>query len=45
MASEHHQGVDKDKFLIMAVELNGDPPDNMSEYWKTVPRENIMEHR
>ncbi|XP_078324261.1 motile sperm domain-containing protein 2-like isoform X2 [Crassostrea virginica] len=42
---EHHQGVDKDKFLIMAVELNGDPPDNMSEYWKTVPRENIMEHR
>lgn len=29
----------------MAVELNGDPPDNMSEYWKTVPRENIMDHR
>lgn len=43
--SEHHLGVDKDKFLIMAVELNGDPPDNMSEYWKTVPRENIMDHR
>ncbi|XP_011422421.3 motile sperm domain-containing protein 2 [Magallana gigas] len=42
---EHHLGVDKDKFLIMAVELNGDPPDNMSEYWKTVPRENIMDHR
>ncbi|XP_061164745.1 motile sperm domain-containing protein 2-like [Saccostrea echinata] len=42
---EHHQGVDKDKFLIMAVELNGDPPDNLSDYWRTVPKENIMEHR
>ncbi|XP_048776179.1 motile sperm domain-containing protein 2-like [Ostrea edulis] len=42
---EHHHGLEKDKFLIMAVELNGDPPENMSEYWRTVPRENIMEHR
>ncbi|KAK3100204.1 hypothetical protein FSP39_016243 [Pinctada imbricata] len=45
-----HQGyysssVDKDKFLIMAMEMTGDAPDNLMELWKSVQRENVMEHR
>ncbi|CAG2231486.1 unnamed protein product [Mytilus edulis] len=37
--------VSKDKFLIMAMELTSDSADNLQQLWKTVPRENIMEHR
>jgi hypothetical protein len=37
--------VSKDKFLIMAMEMTSDPAENLGQLWKTVPRENIMEHR
>ena len=35
--------VDKDKFLVMAMEVTGDTYD--TSLWKTAPKDTIMEHR
>ncbi|XP_064607580.1 motile sperm domain-containing protein 2-like [Liolophura sinensis] len=43
--NSYAQTISRDKFLIMAIELTEDYPTSVSDLWKTVPRENIMEHR
>jgi hypothetical protein len=35
--------VDRDKFLVMAMEVTGDTYD--TSLWKTAPKDTIMEHR
>ncbi|KAL5012118.1 hypothetical protein ScPMuIL_010669 [Solemya velum] len=41
----YHQTSAKDKFLVMAVEVTDERVDNISDLWKTVPKESTMEHR
>ena len=35
--------VDRDKFLVMAMEVTGDTYD--TSLWRSAPRDSIMEHR
>ncbi|XP_069131475.1 motile sperm domain-containing protein 2-like isoform X2 [Argopecten irradians] len=37
--------ISKDRFLVMAMEVTTDSQENLAELWKTIPKENIMEHK
>ncbi|XP_033743770.1 motile sperm domain-containing protein 2-like isoform X2 [Pecten maximus] len=37
--------ISKDRFLVMAMEVTTDSQDKLAELWKTIPKENIMEHK
>ncbi|XP_060064841.1 motile sperm domain-containing protein 2-like [Ylistrum balloti] len=35
----------KDRFLVMAMEVTTDSQEKLAELWKTIPKENVMEHK
>ncbi|XP_021356599.1 motile sperm domain-containing protein 2-like isoform X2 [Mizuhopecten yessoensis] len=41
----YHNTISKDKFLVMAMEVTTESQDKLAELWKTIPKENIMEHK
>ncbi|KAK3602325.1 hypothetical protein CHS0354_007119 [Potamilus streckersoni] len=45
LQQEYFATAHKDKFLIMAMEMTDGGTDNVTEIWKNVSKESIMEHR